>query len=63
MHVRINEQWRYAEECVRIDGQWRAASRWERINGQWVITRDARTWALQELEWEDDYFWEGVPGD
>lgn len=60
MHTRIDEQWCYAEECVRVDGQWRALSRWERINGAWVLTRDARTWALHELEWEDNHFWEGV---
>lgn len=60
MHVRIDDQWRYAEECVRVDGVWRAASRWERIDGQWVLVRDARTWALHELEWEDDNFWGGL---
>tara|TARA_B100000929_G_scaffold253509_1_gene214392 strand:+ start:4760 stop:4951 length:192 start_codon:yes stop_codon:yes gene_type:complete len=60
MQVRIDDEWRYTEECVRVDGQWRAASRWERISGQWVLVRDARTWALQELEWESDQFWEGI---
>ncbi|AIA76211.1 hypothetical protein FF32_15605 [Halomonas campaniensis] len=60
MHVRIDEQWRYTEECVRVDGQWRALSRWERISGQWVLVRDAQTWALHELNWEDDNFWGGL---
>ena len=60
MKLRLSDQWVYAEECVRVAGTWRAASRWERINGQWVLTRDASTWALQELEWEDDHYWEGV---
>ncbi|AYF35617.1 hypothetical protein CUU95_18150 [Vreelandella alkaliphila] len=60
MHVRIDGEYRYTEECVRVDGRWRAASRWEKINGQWVLVRDASTWALHELNWEDDNFWGGL---
>lgn len=60
MKLRLSGEWVYAEECVRVAGAWRATSRWERIGGEWVLTRDASTWAQQELDWEADHYWEGV---
>ncbi|WP_167470114.1 hypothetical protein [Vreelandella andesensis] len=45
---------------MRINGNYRAVSIWEKKNGEWVLVQDARTWALHELEWEDDNFWGGL---
>ena len=61
MAVKVNNQWAYSEPSAKVGGEWKRFIRvWNKIDGVWVISSDNYTWSLFALEWEDDFFWEGI---